>query len=216
MIKARIYGKEPRNTVLVHGGPGAAGELAPLAKEISLSIGVVEALQSKKAIPDLILELKEIIETHSDGPVQFVGYSWGAWLSFIFAALHPDMVRKLILLSSGPFDASYAPKIVETRLSRLSEEDKRLLESLEKQLSQSDANRGEVLLEYGTLMSKADSFSPISLKPNDEIHVDEEIYQSVWKEASKLRRSGELLKYGEKISCPVVVIHGDYDSHPIM
>jgi len=29
-----------------------------------------------------------------------------------------------------------------------------------------------------------------------------------------MRQSGELLKLGEKISCPVVVIHGDYDPHP--
>ena len=37
----------------------------------------------------------------------------------------------------------------------------------------------------------------------------------VWGEASKLRRqSGELLKLGEGIGCPVVAIHGDYDPHP--
>jgi pimeloyl-ACP methyl ester carboxylesterase len=43
-------------------------------------------------------------------------------------------------------------------------------------------------------------------------HAD--IYKSVWKEASHLRQTGELLKLGKKILCPVVAIHGDWDPHP--
>jgi pimeloyl-ACP methyl ester carboxylesterase len=33
-------------------------------------------------------------------------------------------------------------------------------------------------------------------------------------DAVELRRSGELLKLGRQIQCPVVAIHGDYDPHP--
>jgi pimeloyl-ACP methyl ester carboxylesterase len=29
-----------------------------------------------------------------------------------------------------------------------------------------------------------------------------------------MRRSGELLELGERVECPVVAIHGDYDPHP--
>ncbi|NIU02689.1 MAG: alpha/beta hydrolase, partial [Nitrosopumilaceae archaeon] len=32
--------------------------------------------------------------------------------------------------------------------------------------------------------------------------------------AAELRASGELLKLGKLIKCPVVAIHGDYDPHP--
>jgi pimeloyl-ACP methyl ester carboxylesterase len=35
----------------------------------------------------------------------------------------------------------------------------------------------------------------------------------VWQEARKLRSNGQLLKLGERIRCPVVAIHGDYDPH---
>jgi pimeloyl-ACP methyl ester carboxylesterase len=41
-----------------------------------------------------------------------------------------------------------------------------------------------------------------------------EIFQSVWKDAAELRRSGKLLELGNRIQCPVVAIHGDYDPHP--
>ena len=138
-------------------------------------------------------------EEYSEEPVLLVGYSWGAWLSFIFAAVHPELVKKIILVSSGPFDASYASRVSETRLSRFNDEDKRHLKSLEMKLNQSDASRGTSLLEYGNLMSKADSYDPLVMEPTDELNADFEIFQSVWKEASKLRSSGELLKFGENI-----------------
>jgi pimeloyl-ACP methyl ester carboxylesterase len=41
-----------------------------------------------------------------------------------------------------------------------------------------------------------------------------EIFQSVWSEADKLRKNGDLIKFAGRISCPVVAIHGDYDPHP--
>ena len=42
-----------------------------------------------------------------------------------------------------------------------------------------------------------------------------DIYRSVWSEASEMRRFGGLLAEGKRIECPVVVIHGDYDPHPM-
>ena len=49
---------------------------------------------------------------------------------------------------------------------------------------------------------------------SDEIGIQIDIFQSLWNEAVRLRRSGKLLRFGEYIKCPVVAIHGDYDSHP--
>ena len=55
----RLYGNAPYKIVLVHGGPGAIGSLKGFAKELSnlLQVGVVEALQSKYTIAELIDEL---------------------------------------------------------------------------------------------------------------------------------------------------------------
>ena len=36
----------------------------------------------------------------------------------------------------------------------------------------------------------------------------------MWKDGAELRRSGNLLKLGRHITCPVVAIHGDGDPHP--
>jgi pimeloyl-ACP methyl ester carboxylesterase len=62
-------------------------------------------------------------------------------------------------------------------------------------------------------MEKTDSFDPLA-HDSEILPSSPEIYQQVWTEAGKMRSSGELLQLGEKIQCPVVAIHGDYDPHP--
>jgi len=54
----------------------------------------------------------------------------GAWLIFILAAQHPSLAKKLILVGSGPFEEKYASRLMETRLSRLNEEEKKEVFSL--------------------------------------------------------------------------------------
>jgi pimeloyl-ACP methyl ester carboxylesterase len=69
------------------------------------------------------------------------------------------------------------------------------------------------MARFGELMFKADSYDPLP-RESEVLEVNPDINRLVWKEASELRRSGELLKLGERIKCPVVAIQGDYDSHP--
>ena len=68
-------------------------------------------------------------------------------------------------------------------------------------------------VRFGELMNKADSFSPLPYVTGG-LESNPDIYQKVWTEAGKMRSSGELLQLGNKIQCPVVAIHGDYDPHP--
>jgi pimeloyl-ACP methyl ester carboxylesterase len=46
------------------------------------------------------------------------------------------------------------------------------------------------------------------------MQIKPDLYRAVWAEASAVRDSNELLNQAVKIQCPVVAIHGDYDSHP--
>ena len=41
MENLRKYGKAPFSIVVVHGGPGAAGEMAPVAQELKASGGIL-------------------------------------------------------------------------------------------------------------------------------------------------------------------------------
>jgi pimeloyl-ACP methyl ester carboxylesterase len=215
MIYAREYGKSPYTVVVVHGGPGAPGSLAPVARELAQVCGIIEHLESAQTIDGQVRELLEVLQEHGQMPVTLIGHSWGAWLISIFATRYPEMVKKLILVSSGPFEESYASGIMETRLSRLNEEDRHQVSALTASLQSPDTtNKTSLFSMYGALMSKADAYDALPGDAKDVIEFQESVYQNVWPEAARLRQSGGLLALAKDIRCPVVAIHGDYDPHP--
>ncbi len=214
MKNLRTYGKAPFQVAVIHGGPGAAGEIAPVARELQSGWGVLEPLQTATSVEGQIEELRTLLQKKADLPVFLVGFSWGAWLSFLVAARYPNLVRKLILVGSGPFEEKYAAGIEETRLSRLSEGERAEIESLFEILDDGKAqDKNEAFSRFGALFSKADAFDPIEPEP-EGVRYQPDIFRAVWSEAAELRRSGKLLQLGKRIECPVVAIHGDYDPHP--
>jgi len=214
MENLRKYGKAPFDVAVIHGGPGAPGEMAPVAKELSATHGVLEPLQTKSTLKGQLQELKIVLNENGDLPVILVGYSWGAMLSFIFTARNPSLVRKLILVSSGVFEDKYAVNIMRTRLSRLTEEERVTVDSLLETLNGPDSeDKNKIFAQFGEYISKADSYDPMPYK-SEVIGWQYDIYKGVWEDAAELRSSGKLVALGKQIQCPVVAIHGDYDPHP--
>ncbi len=214
MKNLRKYGNAPFNVAVLHGGPGAPGEMAPVARELSSVRGILEPLQTASTIEGQIGELKDVLAKNGDLPITLIGWSWGAWLSLIFSAQHPQFVKKLILIGSGPFEEKYALNIMKIRLSRFSIEEKAEVLSLMKALADpACGDKNTLLARFGELISKADSYDPLPYK-SEGLECQYDIYQNVGEQAQKLRSSGELLEFGKKIQCSVVAIHGDYDPHP--
>ena len=188
--------------------------MAPVAQELASDWGVLEPIQTAASLGGQIEELRIVLEKNADLPVTLIGFSWGAWLSFILASYYPAFVKKLILIGSGPYEEKYATEIQEIRLERLSEEEgtevKALMEVLDRP---SGEDKSSAFARFGALFSKADAYDPIMYE-SQAIDFRADIFQGVWKDAVELRRSGELLQLGKHIECPVVAIHGDYDPHP--
>lgn len=214
MNNLRRYGEPPFSLAVIHGGPGAPGEMAPVARELSAFKGVLEPLQTAVTIKEQVRELREVLEEHGDMPVTLIGFSWGAMISFIFTAQYSQMVKKLILIGSGPYEEKYATNIMKTRISRFGKEELDNFVRLTEILNNPSAkNRNKALCNFGKLMSKADTYD--SLPHKDEIlECNYESFKGVWGEANELRSRGELLEFGKEIHCQVVAIHGDYDPHP--
>lgn len=213
----RRYGKPPFNVVVVHGGPGAGGEMAPVARVLASDRGILEPIQTATSLDGQIEELSSVLKESGDLPVILVGFSWGAWLSFIVTAKYPSYVKKLILIAGGPFEEKYAGRVHQTRFSRLDEKERAEVSSLIEILNNPATDNKDAAFErFGTLYSKADAYYPISNGSDlsDAIDYRFEIFQNVWKEGAELRWSGELLQFGKRIACPVTAIHGDYDPHP--
>jgi pimeloyl-ACP methyl ester carboxylesterase len=172
----------------------------------------LEPLQTALTLNGQAEELRRILEQHADGPVTMIGFSWGAWLGWIVAARYPDLVRKLILVSSAGFGPADAFRTQAVRWSRLGEQDRLAVQSLAEILKEpSCPEQDAALARLGAILSKADAFDPL---PDDTpVEVRANIYTQVWKEADALRNSGGLLDLGRRIHCPVVAIHGEHDSH---
>ncbi len=214
MLNLRKYGSEPYRVAVIHGGPGAPGEMAPVARELSSLMGILEPLQTAATLEGQVNELKAVLEKDAAIPVTLVGFSWGALLSFIFTSHNPSFVKKLILVGSAPYEGKYAVNITQTRLSRLSETEREQALSLMQTLNDpAVAVKNTPLARLGRLLSKADTYDPLPY--DDEVlECRYDVFQSVWKQAEQLRSSGKLLALGKKIECPVFAIHGDYDPHP--
>jgi len=214
MKNCRTWGNPPYTIAVIHGGPGAAGEMAAVARELSRSHGVIEPFQTERTVTGQVAELKKVLADLGDLPVILIGHSWGSILSFILTAKYPALVKKLILVSSGVFEDTYAAGIMITRSDRLSHEDRSVLDSLGTKLNDpKNRDKNRIFAELGTIIDKADTCDPID-HSNEVIEYRYDIYESVWKQAQELRTSGELLELGTHIHCPVVAIHGDYDPHP--
>ncbi len=270
-MNLRKYGNPPFDIAVIHGGPGAPGEMAPVARELSSTHsfhssdlpgfhgipgfhgspgfpgfpgssdypgssdfpgsfgssgssdsfdpsnparGVLEPLQTAVTLDGQVRELKAVLKEHAALPVTLIGFSWGAILSYIFTASHPEFVKKLILVGSSPYEEKYADSIRRARGSRLSREEWTKTSSLIPAVNGlSDGNKNAYFTRFGQLMSIADSYDPLP-HADEVLEYQHVINKNVWGDASKLRSNGKLLKLGKKIRCPVIAIHGDYDPHP--
>ena len=210
----RKFGPPPHTLVLVHGGPGAAGSLGALARELSRTTGVIDAYQTGYNIPSLLEELHAIITRHASTPVVLLGHSWGAWLSLLFAGRHSPLVRKLILVASAPLEDKYVPGILETRMNRLDKKEREKFTELARRLELPETDdRDQLFLELACILRKADAFDAAQ-NPAEDVMMDYERYMSVWKEAERMRSSGDLIRLAGEMTCPALAIHGDYDPHP--
>lgn len=205
----RIWGKLPLTTVILHGGPGAAGDVASLANELGEYFGVIEPFQTGATIQAQIDELSVVIEENATKPVVLIGHSWGAWLGFIFSSHHPELVKKLIMVGTPPFEDKDVALMRKIREDRISNHEKTQLAKITIGLK---TDPKESFQKMGELMSKIDSYELLPI--HDEVDFRSDIYSSIWGEAEKMRKENHLLRLTNKISCPVIAIHGDYDPHP--
>jgi pimeloyl-ACP methyl ester carboxylesterase len=211
----RTYGARPYRVAVLHGGPGAPGEMAPVARELAdATRGVLEPLQTAATLEGQVSELEAVLRTHATLPVILIGWSWGAWLGLILAARHPSLVRKLVLVGAPPFLEPYALGIMDRRIDRLGEDEAAEVGRLTEALSATGAaGQDAAFARLGALLARADILDPLTLD-TEAMRAEYAVYRGVWPVAEELRRGGALLDLAAQVRCPVIAIHGDYDPHP--
>ena len=214
MKNLKKYGEKPYKVAVVHGGPGVPGHMAPVTRELARDMGVLEPLQTKDSIDGQVEELTDVLKKNADIPVVLVGHSWGAILSNVTTARHPDIVKKLILIGTAPLDVKNAPDYRKIRFERLSEEEKAEVLFLRDVLLDGAAeDKSAYLGRLFTLFARGDAYDLIPSK-DEVLEYQLDINVSVGTEIGMLLSSGKYLELSKQITCPVVAICGDYDPRP--
>ena len=201
MNNCRQYGSLPFRAIVVHGGPGAPGCCAGICRGLADDFGILEHLQTKNSIDELVEELHGIILHYQLDKVILIGHSWGAWLSYIFAAKYPQYISKLIMASCGPFELSYYSQLVEARSVKIMSNEQK-----------EDIRATNLYTDY--IEYDPDHYCLLPNIQGDMIDFNEEQFKSLMDEVVSMRASGVLLDFSKDIECPVVAIHGKNDPHP--
>ena len=193
--------------------------MAPVAEYFSDIYGIIEPFFLESTLQGQLLELKQIIESHKIEKVVLLGFSWGAWLGYLFAAKFPDIIKKLILVGSGPYEHQYYLELIETRNNRMNHEQKELYSEILNNLQDPNVTNKDVYIsKLGALCGNIDQYDNVEAEeifPSPHFDLDRSThFQQALDEVIGMRKSGDLLKEAEKIKCSVVAIHGDYDPHP--
>lgn len=94
-MRIRTYGTSGPVVVVLHGGPGAPGHMAPVARGLADSFQILEPRQRGSGSEPLtvarhVADLDGLVESHCGGArPALVGSSWGAMLALAYAAAHP-------------------------------------------------------------------------------------------------------------------------------
>lgn len=195
MLKVRRYGVEGRLVVLLHGGPGVPGYMAPLGRALAGRFRVLEPFQRGSGAEPLtvarhVADLDELMEPGA----ALVGSSWGAMLALAYAAEHPERAGPLVLIGCGTFDTAARARMREILEERLTPETRRRLEALDPD---------ERLFSYDPI-EEADESEP----------VDARAHHDTWEDMRRLQSEGVYPAAFRAIRSPVLMLHGAYDPHP--
>ncbi len=212
-MRLREYGASPRTVILLHGGPGAPGYLAPLARDLSDAFHVLEPFQRRRGtapltVARLVADLHELCEERSGRPV-IAGHSWGAMLALAFAAAYPRAARALVLIGCGTFDAESREAMLARRDERLAPEARTALEKLGDAIDDPD----EHLRALGNLLLPAYSYAPM-VTSLDVAACDARGHEDAMADMLRLQDQGVYPAAFAAVRVPVLMLHGAADPHP--
>lgn len=215
-IECRQYGDTGPLVAVLHGGPGAPGYMAPVARELAdLGFRVLEPLQRRSSTVPLtvaqhIADMREVLAHSCPGErPALVGSSWGAMLALAYAATHPDECGPLVLVGCGTFDTSARARFEELRRERTTPELQKAIEEVRKTVAHPD----EQLARVAQLITAIYAFDPIPGEL-EVIACDAVGNQESWEDMLRLQREGVYPAAVTAIRSPVLMIHGSHDPHP--
>jgi pimeloyl-ACP methyl ester carboxylesterase len=189
MLHIREYGHSGPRMIVLHGGPGAAGHMAPVARGLASSYRVVEPFQrgsgrERLTVARHVADLHEVINFYAGRcHPALLGASWGAMLALAYAATHPGLTGPLILVGCGTFDLPARAQLQTNIAERMNDEIRARVKCAD-QLDQDDRLKASV--EATTPIYSYDVFA----SPHEEDHVDARAHHETWDDMVRLQAEG--------------------------
>ncbi|MFH1136860.1 MAG: alpha/beta hydrolase [Pseudomonadota bacterium] len=218
MIEVRVHGRRGPTVILLHGGPGTAGYLAPLARGLTDEFTVLEPLQRGSGrgggtdaltVDGHAADLLEVIQHFSpDDPPALAGHSWGAMLALAFASAHPSRVAKLALIGCGTFDPLARRVMNDAIARRLTAERRAAWAALPADIPDPDAR----LAALGRLLAPVFDFH--LSEEGDPARCDARAHEETWRDMLARQEKGDFPAAFSLIAAPTAMFHGTHDPHP--
>jgi len=220
-MRARFYGTGDATAVLLHGGPGGPGYLAPVARELSDTFRVVEHLQpgfdeGGRSVGQMIRHLRETIVDEGGPLPALVGASWGAMLALCYAADFPGTVRCIVAIGCGTFDERSRRELERRRAASETPGDRRQIEALQWEIAtaRSPSEQDAAFGALARLLTRMDIVEPAGPVEDLVIRHDYRCFRAVWGDMVRLQREGVYPRRLSRVDCPVTLLHGREDPHP--
>ena len=215
-IEVRAHGACDLTVVLIHGGPGAPGSVADLARDLASDFHVLEPLQRRAgATPLTVQQHVDDLAAVAPESSAIVGHSWGAMLALSYASRHPRRVRSLTLIGCGTYDLESRARYRESPEKLLTPDDRARIDEIDRQLEAStdQAVRDRLFAGYGQIFNRADSFDPLPHTATPLLP-DERGFNETWADVIRLQESGVEPAAFSSITAAALMLHGDDDPHP--
>lgn len=214
-MQTKSYGSAGPWIVVLHGGPGTPGQMAPVARRLGEAYRVLEprqrgsgdeALTVARHVADLAALVKERCEGQKPA---LVGSSWGAMLALAYAATHPDRAGPLVLIGCGTFDPHSRARMREVIEERMDDDLRERLRRLPQEIPNPD-RRLEVM---GDLILPLYAYDVDASELEGE-RCDARAHRETWNDMVRRQEDGEYPAAFATIESPVLMLHGTFDPHP--
>ena len=220
---------EGKSLVFLHGGPGMFHDyflphVESLAKDYKLIFYDQRASgRSSNDVPPDSVSLESFVQD-LDGirdffgmdKVNLLGHSWGGLLAIHYALAFPDRLDGIILVDSAPPNSVLDTLNRKTREERRTEADNKLIQ----EIMGSEAFQkleSQAITRYFQVSEKVKFFDP-DLISRMKIDLDEgRIQKLMWvgQLMNPYLDEYDIAEELSSVSCPTLIIHGDYDTIPL-
>jgi len=226
-IYYKIIGKGPP-TFILHGGPGDSHETMYQLNELSDQYKLIfydqraagrssgDADTASHSVEQFVEDLEQLRLQLAPEKINIIGGSWGAMLAMQYAMKYSSNIKAMVLMSSMGVSSEYFKSYRSNIVNNRTKEDSLTLEQITK--TDEFKNRyPEAMEKFWRIYFRSYFYNP-DLADSIKLCLRDTTYKVVpgrYAILGKYFGDYDIHEDLKKITCPTLILHGDYDPTPI-